>query len=356
MDLFKTKRKEVKNKNKKYCFFRKAKFFLPVFLFCYAVNAFAVEEPYLNELKGTQVIAGNFFTVSDEKFTGLSSAQWAQITNISVNNLVSFEINFDTSVYFYNQPFKCTIGFKIYIYNNQSDTSLVTDSITHANISLNVIYDTISGKPYKGIALYKFKNAHKFKVKILSITCPQLSPILPIFRLKGQIIVNRKYNFADNSTDVTRYSRINGNQLSLVWTPSNYPGAEMFDLEYTHVDYSSQIASRIWQYSQSVGYGVPVDSLTKWFKNNSTRITTAASSYLLNIPYDSGFILFRIRGVQIHYPDDLRWEGNWNYSARPIDTACSGSCPTGVIFFDGHEPLLNWQYSVVFAEEGKEKK
>jgi len=246
MELFKTKPKKiVKNKNKKYYFFKKIKLFLPVFFFFYAVNAFAVEEPYLNELKGAQVVAGNFFTVSDEKFTGLSPVQWGQVNNISVNNLVSFEINFDTSVYFYNQPFKCTIGFKIYVYGNQSDTSQITDSITHANISLNVIYDTITGKPYKGIALYKFKDAHKFKVKILSISCPQLSPILPIFRLKGQIIVNRKYNFEDNSTDVTRYARINGNQLNLVWTPSNYPGAEMFDLEYTHVDYSSQIASSI---------------------------------------------------------------------------------------------------------------
>ena len=349
-------KRSVKSKNKKYHTFNKTKLFFYAFFFCIATNAYAGEEPYLNELKGSQVTVGSFFTVSDEKFNSLSSGQWSLINHISVDNIVSFEINFDTSVYFYNQPFNCTVGFKIYIYGNQSDTSQVTDSVTHANISLNVIYDTITGKPYKGIALYKFKNVHKYKVKILSISCPQLSPILPIFRLKGQIIVNRKYDFQDASTDITRYSKVNGNQLNLEWSPSNYPGAEMFDLEFTHIDYSSQIAATILASAQSGGlYSVNTDSLAKWFKNNSTRITTASSSYLLNIPYDSGFILFRLRGVQIHYPDDVRWEGNWNYAAKHIDTACSGTCPTGVVFFAGHEPLLNWQYSIVFAEEGKRK-
>jgi hypothetical protein len=171
----------------------------------FSVKAFAVEEPYVNELKGTNVVANKFFTVSDEKFN--NTASWNLIQqNISVDDIVSFEINFDTSIYFYNQPFNCTVNFKIYIYGNQADTSQVTDSTTHSNISLVVRYDTATGKPYKGVAMYKFKGAHKFKVKILSITSPQLSPIPAIFRVKGQIIINRKYIFNDNSTDVTRFS------------------------------------------------------------------------------------------------------------------------------------------------------
>ena len=319
----------------------------------FSVKAFAVEEPYVNELKGTSVVANNFFTVSDEKFN--NTASWNLIQqNISVDDIVSFEINFDTSIYFYNQPFNCTVNFKIYIYGNQADTSQVTDSTTHSNISLVVRYDTATGKPYKGVAMYKFKGAHKFKVKILSITSPQLSPIPAIFRVKGQIIINRKYIFNDNSTDVTRFTLVNGNQLKLEWTPSLYPGAEMFDLEYTHIDKNSQMATSAESYL-SLGNYVPADTLAKWFKNNGSRITTAASGYLLNLPYDSGYILFRMRGVQIHYPDDLRWEGNWNYAARPVSLSCGGSCPTGVVKFNGHEQNLNWQFSISFAEEGKQK-
>ena len=291
-----------------------------------ATSAFAVEEPYLNELKGAQVAANNQFTVADEKF--VNPTAWSLIQqNISVNNIISFEINFDTSVYFYNQPFDCTIHFKVYIYGNQSDTSEITDSTTYSDISLQVRYDTITGRPYKGIALYKFSGVHKYKVKIISITSPQLSPIPAIFRLKGQIIVDRQYTFQDNSTDVTRYSIINSNQLHLQWTPSNYPGAEQFDLEYTHIDGGSAIADMIRSYESGGSYAIPVDSLNKWFLNNNTRITTAAAEHLLNIPYDSGFILFRIRGVQIHYPDNIRWEGSWNYLAREASASCS-DCPS----------------------------
>src|SRR6185436_4049003 len=86
-------------------------------------KASAVEEPYINEVKGANVAAGKFFTVADEKF---GSASWSQIQNISVNNIISFEINFDTSIYFYSTPFTCTINFDIDVYNNPSDTSIYT--------------------------------------------------------------------------------------------------------------------------------------------------------------------------------------------------------------------------------------
>ncbi len=316
-----------------------------------------VEESFVNELKGAQVAVNNFFYVSDEKFN--NSTYWNLIEqNYTVSNIITFEINFDTTIFFYNTPFACTLNFKIYLYGNQSDTSQVTDSTTHSNVSLIVRYDTVTGKPYKGIAMYKFSGSHKYRVKILGITSAELTPTIPaIFRLKGQIVVDRHYKFQDGSTDLTRFSVVNTNQLKLEWTPSSYQGASEFDLEYTHIDSSSQIGSSIRSYYDAgdAHYYIPADSLAKWFKNNNTRITTAASSYLLNIPYDSGYVLFRIRGVQ----DSLgvRIEGDWNYKARKTTSSfdCTSDCPVGAIFFAGHETLLNWQYSVVFAEEGKRK-
>src|SRR5258705_825512 len=249
-------------------------FFRKIFLIFIALTliaiqkAFAVEEPYINELKGAQIAANNFFTVRDEKF---GSAEWSQIQqNISVDNIISFEINFDTSIYFYNAPFTCTVNFNIDVYNNPGDTSAFT---TISNVSLVVRYDTATGKPYKGIALYKFTGYHKFKVRITSISSAELNPIPAIFRLKGQVIVNRKYNFSDNSTDITRYTILNGNQLKLDWTPSNYPGAEMFDIEDTHIDYSSQIGASIRSTGNGPDYFILPDSLYKWFRNNNTRIT-----------------------------------------------------------------------------------
>ncbi|RYG33540.1 MAG: hypothetical protein EOO01_33100, partial [Chitinophagaceae bacterium] len=320
-------------------------------------KAGAVEEPYVNEVKGVEIAAGKFFTVADEKFG--NTAAWSSIHHtMAVHNVVSFELNFDNTLSFYNKPFACTINFKIYIYGNPSDTTQITDSTLHSNVSLSIRYDTVSGKAYKGIALYKFKDAHKFGVKIISISSPELNPIPAIFRLKGQVIVEREYTFQNVSSDITRFSFANGNLLKLEWTPSGYPGAETFDLEYTHIDDSSRIAAVLRNNFQTAPnqYSVPADTLEKWFKNNATRINTSAASYLLDVPFPSGFLLFRIRGALVHYADGIRWEGAWNYAARWATQPCSAACPSGIVAISAHEPALNWQYSAVFAEEGKSKK
>ncbi len=153
-------------------------------------QAGGVEEPYMNELRGPAVAADNFFSVADEKYN--NSGAWSLIeTHISTDNIISFELNHDTAVYFYAEPFTCTINFKIYIYNNVADTISNIDSTTYSDISLQVAYDTVTGKPYKSTALFKFNGAHRYKVKIINITSPELSPVPPIFRLKGQIIAKR---------------------------------------------------------------------------------------------------------------------------------------------------------------------
>src|SRR5688572_7269090 len=90
-----------------------------IFLFCitgsFTAYAQGVEEPYLNELKGAQVADNNAFTVADEKY--INPSAWSLISqNIAVNDIISFEINFDTTIYFYSQPFDCTVNFKIYLY------------------------------------------------------------------------------------------------------------------------------------------------------------------------------------------------------------------------------------------------
>ncbi len=306
----------------------------------------AVEEPYINSIKGAQVASGNSVTVADEKFA--DPAAWALIQqNISVDDIVTFEINFDTSIYFFNQDFSCTLNYKIFLYGNASDTSQVTDSLT--NLSLVVRHQTGSD-PYKGIALYKFKGAHKYRVNITSVNSPELNPILPIFRLKTEIIVRRQYTFVNTTSDIPQYS-LQGNQLNISWVPTSYQGAEIFDLEYAILDDSSEIAKR---YSFFTGGPLTIssDTLNKWFANNNTRIVTSSSSHTLNLAYNSGFLIFRIRGVLIHYPDDIRYEGDWNYLAKEQGSMEEG---TAIVPITWHEQNLNWQYSISFAEEGKKK-
>lgn len=313
-------------------------------------EAFAAEEPYVEEVRGRKVAKDSMFTVTDEKFKSLVS--WNKIQqNISVDNILTFEINYDTLYNFYHKPFNASIQVTVQKYSNPNDTSQVSGTET---ITLTLVYDTASGKAYKGVAMYKFKGAHKFKVTINNVTGPLdlQNKLLPIFRLKGQIIVNRKYIFSDNSTDVSIFSTSPDQKLQINWNPSLYEGAEMFDLEYTHIDSMSEIGQRIKNVYNNGLSAIHPDTLALWFTNNNTRITTAAAGYTLNLSFNSGYILYRIRGVQINYPDNIRYEGNWNYSAKP---GTSGTAQTAAVPVNWHEPSFNWQYSATFAEEGKRK-
>jgi len=324
---------------------------LVAFLF-WGGKCFASIEPYFNSLTGAQVAAGSSFSVTDDKFRSMTSSQWGQLNNITESNVVTFELNFDTSVYFYNKPFSCTLNATIHFYANQSDTTQETSPAQ--TINLTIRYDTTTGKPYTAIALYRFSGAFKFTVVINSISSPQLGGTLPnIFRVTGQTVIDRKYAWADASTDVTNFKMLNAQQLQINWTPANYPGAESYDLEWTVIDSLSQMGYSVaHSFSSGNVINIPSDTLNLWFTNNSTRINTTNSTYILNLPYDAGYLLYRIRGVQIHYPDSLLYEGQWNYQAEP---AGSSSAQSAAVAIPWHERGLNWQYSASFAEQGKKK-
>lgn len=322
-------------------------------LICFVLSGlrcWASEEPYFNELRGAQVAANQTLTVVDDKFRSMTPSQWSALQNISVKNVVAFELNYDTSVYFYAKPFSCTLNATIHFYANQSDTSEETASAQTVN--LTVRFDTTTGKPYTAVALYRFTGAYKFTVVINSISSPELgSHIPPVFRLSGKTVIDRQYPFTDASTDVSSFQLLNNYQLQLNWTPANYPGAESYDLEWTVIDSASQ---RGYSIANSFGGGgqinIPSDTLDFWFTNNSTRINTVSSSYTLSLPYNSGYLLYRIRGVQVHYPDNIRYEGTWNYQAEP---AGQTNPQSSAVEIGWHERGLNWQYTGSFSEEGK---
>ncbi|WP_121356786.1 RHS repeat domain-containing protein [Flavisolibacter nicotianae] len=324
-------------------------------LFINVFAAFAADEPYVNMLRGAQLTAGSFFTVTDEK---IRNAGTNNFTLSSVDNILSFEIDFYANKFFYNTSFTCTANLTIEAYDRFDTTQKIPG--WPKTIKLEIKYNKNEGERYKGMGLYKFKGAHKFKVTVDSISSAELgSPLPEIFLLKGTTIVHdRKYDLQPPlSTARTTYTKEPG-KLNLQWNPGDYPGAEMFDLEYTFIDKHSLISERLrTAFSPSTNvsgpFQVPADTLNKWFKNNSTRVTLTSPSYLLNLSYDSGYVLFRIRGVQMSMPpDEIRLTTVWNYQAIDGNTQVQ---TTAAIFTDGHEQNLNWQYAATFAEEGKRK-
>ena len=313
-----------------------------------AMQLQAAEEVYFNELRGTGVASGKKLVVRDEKFHLMEKSAWNLVEHISIKNLLLFELNIDTAVFFQARPFQCKINVTLTTYSDKNDPTRQTTS--PKTFDLYISFDTVTGKAYKGTALYKFEGANTFEVTINSITSAAFGANIPaIFRLSGKTVVRRQYPFSDQSTGRSYFSKPETNKLMVRWTPADFAGAEQFDLEWTYVDSLSAEAKAIRDnYSSNGQLNIPEEVLLKWFRNNASRVTVSGSDYTLNLVSEGGYLLYRIRGVQIHHPDNIRYEGAWNYKASDRGQDCSAA-----VYCMRFEPKLNWQYAMSFAEEGK---
>jgi RHS repeat-associated protein len=310
--------------------------------------------------------------VADEKFG--DPALWNAIqTNTKVQNLVTFELRYDTTINYFDRSFSCELVADI-DYKDSSNTSL---KITDARLVLH--YDSIKGKAYKGVAYYKFTGGHDVTVTVKSITSKEIDITKAAFlRIKNQILVDRVYkkrqgnksasilskqvtenNNSNNSNssssrsantpvnnNLTGSNTINGeHQMELTWDPADFE-YDKFDLEYTFYDANSLLA--VQQYSIAT---FTESQLADAFKNNATRVSLDAPFYMINLVFPKGYLLVRIRAYSYTEVDgDMdREEGEWHYLAG------SGINGFAVYEVNEHELKLNWQYSAGFAEEGKRK-
>ena len=332
-----------------------------------ACMVLAASESYIQTLTG-KIKQGDSCVVIDDKFLHLPLNEWNKLQHLSVDNIISFELRFDTSIYFYNKPFTCTLNVSVKYYTSHDQTT--PDEIN--NVNLVVKYDTAKGAFYPADAHYKFKNAFKVVVVVNSITSQEWGNDIPaIFRLKNQILVERKYPFDPNvngalsialqngeqatgnqlmrafsvSTNVVAQS--NNSQLFISWLPTVFGNPEEYDIEWTFIDALSANGDLI-KNTYGDGTTLPKEKAEEWMKNDNTRVTVTSSSYTINLPYPDGYILVRVRGVSYQVGTNLRLLGNWDY----IDDGTGYAVCKPVI---AHEPGLNYQYTAAFAEEGKRK-
>ena len=145
----------------------------------------------------------------------------------------------------------------------------------------------------------------------------------------------------------------NTNQLTIPW--SYLHGANTYDFEWLFVD---------------IGNNLETDAFEIDFKN-ATRVSTKQNFYKISMAYPRGYLIFRVRGVGLEesvlYSGnfDRRLEGQWSFGLEGtyakqgpdiIDVNGPSYRKTNDFYFwDGLEPDKNWQYNVVYAEEGKRK-
>src|SRR4030095_3039564 len=152
----------------------------------------AAYEEYFNNLIGSNIQIDKILNVIDGKF---QTPLWTTIDkNLSVADLVVFEIDDNSTTPLPNTSFTCKLDLQIVSYKSNGD------SVTYLK-SLDIAYDPAMGKTYKTKQAFKFTNGHRLKIIIKNISYKENGSALaikPFFKLTGDIQVSRIYKFDGN--------------------------------------------------------------------------------------------------------------------------------------------------------------
>lgn len=226
-------------------------------------------------------------------------------------------------------------------------------------VILSVTYST-SGE-YKGIAAMTFEGGHVFKARVLKVT-PAVGSKVMNLELTAETHFERYKKL--NPLDVVALSHdgqyeATRNELEVTW-PTVF-GAEEYDLEWTYVN---NVAPN--------GTFLPEDQIEindDIFRSNNTRITLSdvsehggnQLSYRIPLIYEQGYILYRVRavGVDINEPSQIiaaKWSSDDVAFTKVSEFKNASDNQNNYYFIStGHQERINWQSSVTFIEEGKNK-
>lgn len=135
--------------------------------------------------------------------------------------------------------------------------------------------------------------------------------------------------------------------LSISWTP--VAGAESYELEWTYV--SDQDGNNV---NQRLSYD-KIQLRDYLFRTNSSRVSSVNTTYEIPLMYEKGLILYRVRAVGKNIVNGKITEVKSLWSANENFTNLSSFPASNIYPFDGLETDLNWQSSISYAEEGKNK-
>jgi len=346
---------------------------------------FASSESYVQSITG-HLKKGDSLMVIDDKFLNMPLSEWNRLKHLSVEDIISFELRQDTALSFYTRSFSCTLNVSIKYFTSRDQQSPETID----NIDLVVKYDTAKGAYYPTISRYRFKNAFKVTVVINSISSPEWKDKLPdVFRLRGQIVVERKYPFDKDNNGTLHLGALRplgldpamsgepwagalafggpvfggplppnpidnvtlalvGEKMDISWAVSNFTGGEEYDVEWTYIDKESNRGQYIAAMEAAGPVQIPDATIDGWMDADATRVTVSNSPYAINLPYMDGYILVRVRKAGYKDGTNIRGYGQWVRTNDQGYTACVKTTP-----FNNY--VLNWQYSGTFAEEGKKK-
>ena len=262
-------------------------------------------------------------------------------TNYTVQNMVTLKIN-EASNVFLRDSFTVTVMMRIgYTTGSQDTSGVIVPFVIH--------YD--SAHAYTARSTFVFKGAHKVTVTVLSVTSSVSATwdATAALLIENQLTATPDFVFGCSNTvwtvSVNPSSIAVTDELPVSWTA--VLGADQYDLEWTFVDNSALALHRYG----TIRAGNQADSIAfadTIFQNNATRVTTTGTSYNIPLIYDDTSTLFiRVRPVQVK-PGNMVYNAEWSSDAQP-------TTGLGSYVFDSHQPNLNWQANISYAEQGKRK-
>jgi RHS repeat-associated protein len=318
------------------------------------INVFGKNEPTLRE-DSCGFRMGDSLVISDNRYPSITDAanwnkpDWKENFHIErVNNKVIVKINENytgcgDSNYFSYHSYTVTLGITYW------DANFVS---RYTEKDFVVSYDPSEGKYHIDKSVYTFTGAHRVKIEVLSavdsIGFLCISTEMDIERYE---YFDHNYSFPASTLhcDTIPATR----ELQFSW--NHIDGAEEYELEWTFV--SNIGVNKI----TGARYTIQPEHLYYSFENNSGRISTAGYSIRIDNIFESGYLLYRVRGIGRDTGNiKIRIPGAWSegdtcsftsglHGLRPL------TCWPTYIQLNGHEESLNWQYTLNFAEEGKHK-
>lgn len=91
------------------------------------------------------------------------------------------------------------------------------------------------------------------------------------------------------------------------------------------------------------------------FRNNSSRVVVMTNTYDIPLVYEKGIIVFRVRALGKYFSGNklVDVKTKWTYEEQSTNLSLVNS--DHMFTFEGLDINLNWQSTITFAEEGKNK-
>ncbi|MGZ3862796.1 MAG: RHS repeat-associated core domain-containing protein [Bacteroidia bacterium] len=344
---------------------------LLLFFLC-VIKIHAKEERYIVKRTGSSINNSAILTIEDKAYSAMQApySSWSgQFYNQKVVNNVYLRYTGAKKDFDYTSStawqLTVTYNYKAYDecgnvatqYNNEQITIKYNPTLPFEDIALkqyNITYGS-------GTTCSDF-SGHLFSIQVTNV---QITPsglnggvanLTDDFILEGEIYVERYYLSFNSSgivlgtpnifsklttantvlPNATHLNPIGTDKIDLAW--DFVPGAEEYDLEWLHIFVSNpSIPANITNALANIDF------------SQASRITTWQNSYELNLNFEQGILLFRVRALGRKAPlgiDDI-YEGPWS----PYGSGTANY----IVIDNSYDKDRNWTYNAVYAEDGKKK-